>query len=649
MERNNRFNAKLLLTNDMIEPDPILITSKFPPSNTHAISKDKYGNVVSYYGDNKWDFTGYDLTEKSRVLSFTHWAKNDDTLLIRNIISEMKELIFIYIWFRPGSKFKVKCISDLGHILNIFGRYCLETSLTLKEFLSSEKHLSICLFSLKPSTMYAARRFLLAFNKVDTKLNPFFIYDLTSLPSLSKIINNYRNNLKQVSPIPPRIYLKYIDIINTKILTLHSNIEKLLLFITSVKQYNDTVRLLTSNQRYIKKDSSEEFKKLIKNNESDVFFEEFNANKNIHGTIFLLNSIFFTCRLAIQMYTGMRVGEATALISDCADTYLKNNNKYYIIKGRTSKLAEHETQWITNEIGFKSVSIASRISKRIAESTNDIKKLTKPIPLFIRVSYLGILLSPPKRISENFLIAELNSFDELRKTKWLNIMILEEDINELRKIDPFRAWESEKNLCIGNQWPLQTHQFRRTLALYCVRSGMVSLTSLKRQLQHLSIQMTLYYSKGSNFSKNLLANEKNHFANEFQEAQSYIQALDYIQLLIQHSNELHGVQGKIINKIAPISVDRNKTIKQFKIGQLAYTETCLGGCTSLDPCNQRAIRSIVGCLDCKNAILQRDKLENVIVAQRNLVNKLDVDSLEFRTESNDLSILEKTLKNILSK
>ncbi|MFV8157719.1 hypothetical protein ACNQ0Y_25370, partial [Enterobacter cloacae complex sp.6730552] len=221
MERNNRFNAKLLLTNDMIEPDPILITSKLPPSNTHAISKDKYGNVVSYYGDNKWDFTGYDLTEKSRVLSFTHWAKNDDTLQIRNIISEMKQLIFIYIWFRRGSKFKVKCISDLGHILNIFGRYCLDTSLTLKEFLSSEKHLSICLFTLKPSTMYAARRFLLAFNKVDTKLNPFCIYDLTSLPSLSKIINNYRNNLKQVSPIPPRIYLEYINIINNKILTIH--------------------------------------------------------------------------------------------------------------------------------------------------------------------------------------------------------------------------------------------------------------------------------------------------------------------------------------------------------------------------------------------------------------------------------------------
>lgn len=649
MERNNRFNAKLLLTNDMIEPDPILITSKFPPSNTHAISKDKYGNVVSYYGDNKWDFTGYDLTEKSRVLSFTHWAKNDDTLQIRNIISEMKQLIFIYIWFRRGSKFKVKCISDLGHILNIFGRYCLDTSLTLKEFLSSEKHLSICLFTLKPSTMYAARRFLLAFNKVDTKLNPFCIYDLTSLPSLSKIINNYRNNLKQVSPIPPRIYLEYINIINNKILTIHSNIEKLLLFITRAKHYNDTVRLMTSNQRYIKQDTSENFKKLIRNNGADIFFEEFNSNKNIHGTIFLLNSIFFTCRLAIQMYTGMRLGEATALISDCADTYIKNDNKYYIIKGRTSKLAEHETQWITNEVGFKSVTIASRISKLIAESTNDIQKLTNPIPLFIRVSYLGILHSPPKRRSENFLIAELNSFDELRKTDWLKIEILDEDINELRNIDPFRAWESESNLSIGNQWPLQTHQFRRTLALYCARSGMVSLTSLKRQLQHLSIQMTLYYSKGSNFSKNLLATEKNHFANEFQEAQSYSQALDYLQLFIKPSNKFHGVQGKIINKIASIHIDRNKTIKQFKIGQLEYRETCLGGCTSLDPCNQRAIRSIVGCIDCKNAVLQRDKLENVIVAQRNLVNNLDIDSLEFRTESNDLSILEKTLKNILSK
>lgn len=633
----------------MIEPDPILISSKYPPSNSHAISKDKDGNVVSYYGDNKWDFSGYDLSSKSRILSFIHWTNNNNSEQINNIINEMKHLVFIYIWFRKGNKFKVKCISDLGYILNIFGRYCLETSLTLQELLISERHLSICLFSLKPSTMYATRRFLLAFKKVDNKLNPFIIYDLTLLPSLTKVINRYRTNLKQVSPIPPRIYLNYINIINSKIHTLHLNIEKLLSFIISAKKFSDAVKIMTSNQRYIKQDPKNEFKKIIHINNIDSIFDDFSASKSIHGTVYLLNSIFFTCRLAIQMYTGMRVGEASALASDCAETYIKNDNTYYIIKGKTSKLAECETQWITNEIGFKAVAVASIISKLIANSTNDAEKQGNTIPLFTRVSYLGIYLPPPKRGSKSFLIAELNSFDELRKTDWLKINIIEEDLNELKKIDPFRAWESESDLRIGNAWPLQTHQFRRTLALYCARSGMVNLTSLKRQLQHLSIQMTLYYSKGSSFAKNLISFERNHFVNEFQEAQNYSQALDYINLITGPQSKFHGAQGIIINNITNINYDREKTIKQFKLGQLAYTETCLGGCTSIDPCNQRAIRSLTGCLDCKNAILKSEKFEAVVAAQRNLVNNLDIDTLEFRTESYDLDLLEKKLKYIQSK
>lgn len=649
MKHNDKFNARLILTDDMIEPDPILISSKFPPSNSHVISKDKDGNVVSYYGDSKWDFSGYDLYNKSRILSFMHWTNNINSEQISSIINEMKHLVFIYIWFRKGNKFKVKCISDLGHILNIFGRYCLKTSLTLQELLISERHLSICLFSLKPSTMYATRRFLLAFKKVDKKHNPFRIYDLTLLPSLTKVINKYRNNLKQVSPIPPRIYLNYINVINSKINTLHSNIEKLLSFIISAKKFSDAVKMMTSNQRYIKQDPKSEFEKIIHTHDAESIFEDFGASKRIHGTVYLLNSIFFTCRLAIQMYTGMRVGEASALSSDCAETYIKNDNTYYIIKGKTSKLADRETQWITNEIGFKAVAVASIISKLIANSTNDAEKLGNTIPLFIRVSYLGIHLPTPKRGSRTFLIAELNSFDELRKTDWLRMNILEEDINELKRIDPFRAWESESDLRIGNVWPLQTHQFRRTLALYCARSGMVSLTSLKRQLQHLSIQMTLYYSKGSSFAKNLISYERNHFLNEFQEAQNYSQALDYINLIIGPKSKLYGVQGKIINNIANINYDRKKTIKQFKLGQLAYTETCLGGCTSVDPCNQRAVRSLTGCLDCKNAILKSEKLEAVVAAQRNLVNNLDVNTLEFRTESYDLDLLEKKLKYLQSK
>ncbi|WP_446918805.1 hypothetical protein, partial [Klebsiella pneumoniae] len=128
--------------------------------------------------------------------------------------------------------------------------------------------------------------------------------------------------------------------------------------------------------------------------------------------------------------------------------------------------------------------------------------------------------------TSKILPAELTPYDEMKKISWLNIMITKEDIFELKRIDPFRDWDSESKFNIGQYWPLQTHQLRRSLALYASKSGLVTLSSLRRQLQHLSAQMTLYYSRGSAFAQDLIANDKLHFAAEYQETQNYTQALD---------------------------------------------------------------------------------------------------------------------------
>jgi hypothetical protein len=67
--------------------------------------------------------------------------------------------------------------------------------------------------------------------------------------------------------------------------------------------------------------------------------------------------------------------------------------------------------------------------------------------------------------------------------------ITQEDIVELKLIDPHRAWEAEPDFAVGAGWPFTRHQLRRTLALYAQRSGLVSLPSLKRQLQHITQEM----------------------------------------------------------------------------------------------------------------------------------------------------------------
>src|SRR5690606_37768167 len=71
--------------------------------------------------------------------------------------------------------------------------------------------------------------------------------------------------------------------------------------------------------------------------------------------------------------------------------------------------------------------------------------------------------------------------------------ILAEDTQHLEMVNPFRAWQSEQAFKIGSIWRFTAHQFRRSLAYYVAQSAHVSLPSLKRQLKHISRQMTIYY------------------------------------------------------------------------------------------------------------------------------------------------------------
>ncbi|MDU8071242.1 MAG: hypothetical protein E7J16_07845, partial [Gemella haemolysans] len=151
--------------------------------------------------------------------------------------------------------------------------------------------------------------------------------------------------------------------------------------------------------------------------------------------------------------------------------------------------------------------------------------------------------------------------------------------------------------------------------------------------------------------QNLILNDKSHFAAEYQEIQTYTQALDYVDLILLSDDNLFGTQGKIINNNLKknISIDKKETIRLFKLGQLAYTETCLGGCTTLEVCTQRSTRSLISCLSCENAIIKKDKLELVIKAQHSLLEKIDEKSLSYRTEHQDLQLLEKYLSSYNSK
>lgn len=237
--------------------------------------------------------------------------------------------------------------------------------------------------------------------------------------------------------------------------------------------------------------------------------------------------------------------------------------------------------------------------------------------------------------------------------------IIEGDQQELYAIDPHRPWSTEKEYSVGSAWHLTTHQLRRSLALYAQSSGLVSLPSLKRQLQHITIEMSLYYAKGSAFAINFIGESKSkkdrHFAEEWQEAQPLSQFLAYAAtLLLSDEDDMFGGHGNWINarKRDPdgqILLNRDDTLKSFQKGEMAFKTTPLGGCVNTNSCEHTPINVLSGkCLssDCKNLLASVNKVERLIFIKTNTLMKLkaaDIASAEVRIEEAELAVLGESL------
>ena len=326
----------------------------------------------------------------------------------------------------------------------------------------------------------------------------------------------------------------------------------------------------------------------------------------------------------------------------------------------TTKLKRVATRWVTNGEGHKAIKIAQRIAKliykRIGVIPSSNKKERNLYSLFVSTAYLGFVARPPKGQegvwkSTGFSLHR-KSFQVLRDR--LQPKIEENDIKELEYIDPHRNWRGEDDFRVGKQWGLTEHQLRRSLALYAQRSGYVSLPSLRRQLQHITEEMSRYYARGSVFAKNFIGDDKDHFGWDWQEAVPISAGLAYIRDVLFANEPVFGghikwIDHRLKSGDSLIFMDRDVTIKRFKKGELAYKETPIGGCTKVGPCDELAIRFLdVDCISgCVNLVGKLSKLERVINAQSSLVSKLSPNTIEWRMENSDLEVLVATRDKIV--
>lgn len=372
-------------------------------------------------------------------------------------------------------------------------------------------------------------------------------------------------------------------------------------------------------------------------------------------------------KLWIHLFTGMRDNEVNQLSSDCYQTIQSNEHLVHVIMGYTSKLhggGNKSTYWIT----FEDIQVGVHAAQSIGEIyalLNSHYDMSNPAeyPLFPtrylqnrnkqnKKDFISNFSGAPTRTQSNF-----NQYlSRISVLLGEGVKITESDIAELEAFDGFRNWREEKDCQVGEYWNICTHQFRRSLAVYGARSGMIGLGALSVQFKHLTESMTLYYRNNAVFAPNILVSDSQ---------KEFIQELEYQRLVHSYAQFEEGVinsAGRLLGgagtylqlqkdreQLLTVFPNRDETIKRMKKGEIAYKPSLFGACTNPDSCEKISFTAITSCLSCAHAVFDATSAEKIQKAVQRLQRQRDMqvqNSLLYAQMDSDILALNKMIQKI---
>lgn len=631
-------------------------TSK--PHNDLIISYNADGSPCSKFSDNTWDVSFLTGNEgKKKLLIFEISNLTTSPAKSEQITREIKTILYIAI-FENQKSVAPGTLQNYVKTLKSIARFALKGERTVYDVFSdlelTKKYYASEKFSLAKNFKPLLEIILLVDDEI-LGINPIDRSIATSL----KRMHAQRKEDQQTSPIPTKIYLNILSYLDQYI----SDVTGVLPFFLGILRDCLNSPLLGRNISH----QYTEAKKLgIKNPTSklqptitelidDPNFKSFcykydlkiNDLKDVSSFI---TEIQITCKTQIHVFSGMRDDEARSLEFNCIESVTANGKSRILINGFSTKFNNGKripSTWVTCDAGKQAIICAQKVAELIYSGLGiddkELKSKRQNYPLFVSPTYLPFVKAKTLEDGENIETATLDLYKS-RFLSRIDMTISEESLEELEFIDLDRAWRTEEDFSIGQQWRLTTHQFRRSLALYASRSGLVSLPALRHQLRHITNEMSLYYSKGASFAKNILDLDSVHFSGAYQLAQIESAHLAYVKNVLGSDKRLFGAHGRKVERnkeknMTEISLDRKKTLSTFKKGLIAYTDTPFGGCTEVSPCEKKATYSLTSCIGCDKSVITSDKLDYVIQTQKDLVSSLNKDTFAWKKESKDLELL----------
>ena len=644
-------------------PDPWTNGNRLPLD--HVISRNHDGTPLSRVGDTQWDWSTYKSRGRNGIFNFIYWdrpnsRRKDEEVVISPDrlarIREMQHLMTLLIYKRNGIPLSSSSIDGYLTSLVRIAQFAESRSVSIAEVFGKHHNIDALILMVRNTTAAMLYRWWKLLNSMPHLDLGFRIVKPHKIEELRKRADDHKKGKKQKAPLPTRIYSEFINALTTELDEIEPIIDELLDTVLRLsKRRKELSDKLRRSERGVIKSLLQELRGSW-SNELKTYYERRGYLDALNALNSALSDIQRVSKLAIHTFSGMRGAEAAYLPYHCLEIERGHRGKKHIVlAGITTKLESghrRRTRWVTNQVGHRAVIVAQKVASAIyasLETTPSSKDTIRDeYPLFATPSRLPwgiaseIPIEPVGELSLNNASAYLGAA--------LRPIIQEQDIEELEQIDPYRDWRNEAAFAIGQPWPLESHQLRRSLALYAQRSGLVTISSLRRQLQHITREMSQYYAKGSQFALNFIEDDPDdyaqHICKEWRETMGESACLAYLRDVIFSTEPLLGGAGNFVEqqKRRGIVADRNELMQQFKKGLLAYKANPLGGCTNPGNCNSegKGLSLLdIPCLEdgCKHLIAKRSNIARIIPYQQRLVDTLKPDSVEYSMEKRELDVL----------
>ncbi|WP_413488131.1 hypothetical protein [Shewanella baltica] len=583
---------------------------KFEELDSVIICKDSNGRTTAIFGDDNWDCFPFSRKKVLNNLSFIDLPETSE------LMRELKLLSYGWLFNKSPKKIKATSFSGIrGRVSSIKIAY---------RFLAENRYTSLKALS-KPTVWEAFKEYLtnneyaketlmhcfVAINKVIEyatwhKIPLGFTRKLES-QKLAHDLNSIEQ--QQTFVIPERlcdaIYGKAISLIEeaspyqeliakTENALQDNYIEAKRILDDKIKN-GSTFAFMLSNGKI----DSRKYLTAISDNQprdlKDIIAPLAQKLPNIplkHGKDFqrYLGQLITSSYIVCGGFSGMRDSELDKLTPN---SYYKDSfegRDYHMLQSHTFKLREKRETWVTASSSKTAIKLMGVLTERWRQETKyPSEKYANSI--WLNQIYRSI---PP------VLITGWNQ-RLMRFCTHFNFIVTESYFQECLDSNPNSQEKIRKIVKVGKPWPLKTHQFRRTLAFYCIKNRFGTLVALKQQFKHIYLAMTEWYTNGGKMARlmGLIVDENvRRLLNDINTETTANKIFKQ-----WHSDEkLSGTHGKAIIKmrgdVPTIYSSWDVIYKAVKDGKLTLHGSLHSYCKSGYDCDMDGVVMPQFCVDC---------------------------------------------------